>query len=77
VAECSWLAGRNNPLVVFVFVWIVSKIVIFDGAGYDKESGAGIVNDFKFISRSSPSSAMGSYKCNWAVVHGFGARLAG
>ena len=51
--------------------------MIFDGAGYDKESGAGIVNDFKFISWSSPSSAMGSYKCNWAVVHEYGARLVG
>lgn len=28
----------------------VSKIVIFDGAGNDKESGTGVINDFKFIS---------------------------
>lgn len=28
----------------------VSKNVIFDGAGDDKESGTGVVNDFKFIS---------------------------
>jgi len=51
--------------------------VIFDDAGDDKESGTGIVDDFKFISGSPSSSAMGSHKWNWAVVHGFGARFAG
>lgn len=67
----TMLTGRLNLLSSMVFLPSV-----FLDTGNDKKSGAGSVNGFEIIPRSPPPGAMGSNKCNWAIVHGLGPRVA-
>ena len=67
----SWL----EDLICLLSSMIFLPFVLLD-AGNDKKPGAGSVNGFKIIPRSPCPCAMGSNKCNWAIVHGLGPRVA-